>query len=43
MSSQMYDITTCPDCGQLMFNGRCENPDCRYHWHPKTDDDDDDK
>ena len=36
--SQMYEVTTCPLCGQLMFNGECENPDCRYHWHPMEDD-----
>ena len=39
MESQMYDVKTCPICGQLMFNGECENPDCRYHWHPMEDDD----
>lgn len=38
MESQMYEVTTCPLCGQLMFNGECENPDCRYHWHPMEDD-----
>ena len=32
-------VTTCPLCGQLMFNGECENPDCRYHWHPMEEDD----
>lgn len=39
MESQMYDVKTCPLCGQLMFNGKCENPDCHHHWHPKEDDD----
>ena len=39
VESQMYEVTTCPLCGQLMFNGECENPDCRYHWHPMEDDD----
>lgn len=39
MESQMYEVTTCPLCGQLMFNGECENQDCRYHWHPMEDDD----
>ena len=27
----------CPECGETMWNGRCENPDCHYHWHPKED------
>lgn len=39
MESQMYEVTTCSLCGQLMFNGECENPDCHYHWHPMEDDD----
>ena len=26
-----YDVCK---CGSLMFNGRCENPDCTYHWYP---------
>lgn len=34
MSSQMYDVSTCPKCGCLMYNGRCENRECTYHWHP---------
>lgn len=34
MESQMYDVTTCPLCGERMWNGRCENLDCRYHWKP---------
>ena len=37
MESQMYDVSTCPLCGQLMWNGRCENIDCKYHWCPKED------
>lgn len=36
----MYDVETCPECGALMWNGRCENQDCVYHWRPKTDEDD---
>lgn len=35
----MYEITTCPICGNLMYNGQCENRDCYFHWHPKEDDD----
>ena len=27
-------------CGETLWNGRCENPDCYYHWHPKEDDED---
>lgn len=37
----MYYAETCPLCGETMWNGRCENPDCHYHWYPKEDDDDD--
>ena len=32
-----YEYETCPLCGQGMWNGRCENPDCEYHWNPKDD------
>lgn len=35
-----YDVETCPECGSLMWNGQCENPDCIYHRRPKTDEDD---
>lgn len=27
----MYDVSTCPLCGQLMWNGRCENIDCKFN------------
>lgn len=30
-----YEATTCPECGSTMWNGRCENPDCKYHWYPE--------
>lgn len=30
-----YYAETCPECGALLWNGRCENPDCKYHWNPK--------
>ncbi len=36
----MYHAEPCPECGAILWNGRCENPDCVYHWHPKTDDGD---
>lgn len=32
--SNTYDITVCPKCGEPMFNGECENPDCIYHYLP---------
>lgn len=38
-----YQAEPCPLCGETMWNGRCENPDCRNHWHPvdwEGDDDD---
>lgn len=34
----MYDAETCPECGNIMWNGRCENPDCIYHWKPYNED-----
>ena len=34
-----YEATTCPECGSTMWNGRCENPDCKYHWHPEEEED----
>ena len=37
----MYEVERCPLCGALMWNGRCENPECEYHWHPKEDNEDD--
>lgn len=36
----MYEARTCPECGQTMWNGRCENKNCDYHWKPYEDDDD---
>lgn len=32
-----YEYETCLLCGQGMWNGQCENPDCKYHWNPKED------
>lgn len=29
-----YEVTTCPECGSIMWNGQCENKDCKYHWIP---------
>ena len=36
-----YHAEPCPECGAILWNGRCENPDCHYHWHPKEEDEDD--
>jgi len=36
-----YDYEVCPLCGEGLWNGQCENPDCEYHWHPKDDSNDD--
>lgn len=36
-----YEATTCPECGSTMWNGRCENPDCKYHWQPKEEEGED--
>lgn len=35
----MYYAEPCPKCGSTLWNGRCENRDCEYHWKPKQDDD----
>ena len=32
-----YVVQDCPACGELMWNGRCENLDCDYHWFPLED------
>ena len=29
-----YECRECPECGATMWNGRCENTDCHYHWYP---------
>lgn len=29
-----YEYRECHLRGQGMWNGRCENPDREYHWHP---------
>lgn len=34
-----YEASTCPECGSTMWNGRCENPDYKYHWHPEEEED----
>lgn len=34
----MYDAKPCPACGAILWNGRCENPDCKYHWQPRAED-----
>lgn len=36
-----YEVTTCPECGSTMWNGRCENPNCKYHWHPEEEEEED--
>ncbi len=32
-----YYAMVCPECRAAMWNGRCENPDCNYHWSPMED------
>ena len=39
----MYDVSRCPLCGELMWNGLCENLDCQYHWVPLDEDCGDEK
>lgn len=29
-----YETSICPLCGCVMWNGRCENKECKNHWHP---------
>ena len=36
-----YHAETCPVCGGVMWNGRCEDPDCEIHWHPIDTEDED--
>lgn len=33
----IYQVSTCPRCGELMWNGQCENRDCPLHWYPLED------
>ena len=35
-----YYAETCPLYGVVMWNGRCENPDCYFHWHPQENEGD---
>lgn len=37
----VYHAEPCPECGSTLWNGRCENRDCVYHWEPREDDDKD--
>lgn len=37
-----YYAEPCSLCGQTLWNGRCENRDCFYHWNPKKDEDEED-
>lgn len=32
-----YYAKTCPECGSVMWNGRCEDLECPYHWNPKEE------
>ena len=34
-----YGRMPCPACGGGMWNGRCENPDCRLRWYPMDTED----
>ena len=29
-----YEASICPECGSIMWNGRCENTDCDCHYVP---------
>ncbi|MFI3254552.1 MAG: hypothetical protein R3Y63_09485 [Eubacteriales bacterium] len=41
MDGQIFELGRCPLCGNLTFNGRCEDRDCHHHWHPVDEDDED--
>ena len=34
----MYDAGRCPVCAGVIWNGRCEDPDCIHHWQSVQDD-----
>ena len=34
-----YQAEPCPVCGGVMWNGRCEYPDRKLHWHPLDSED----
>lgn len=34
-----HEAEICPICGEVMWNGQCENRDCYFHWNPKEDED----
>lgn len=38
MCGNSYHCRRCPKCGNLMWNGRCEDVDCEYHWQPLDED-----
>lgn len=31
-----YEALICPECGSVMWNGRCENSDCEFN-HPQQE------
>ena len=39
-ASDIAATNTKPALSAGMWNGRCENPDCEYHWNPKEDEED---
>lgn len=36
------EVSTCPECGSVMWNGLCENKECKYHWHTEEEEEEDD-
>lgn len=34
LGGSSYECQICPKCGSLMWNGKCENKECEYHWYP---------
>jgi hypothetical protein len=38
-----YQVSTCPKCGCLMWNGVCENRECEYHWHSLDEEEEDEQ
>lgn len=38
-----YEVSDCPKCGNIMWNGQCENRDCEYHWYPLDKDEEEEE
>ena len=41
LNAAKLPVTARLECSGILWNGRCENPECPYHWSPKEDEPDD--